>query len=271
MPTRYDSSLITMLRRLDAVRLEQVGSGFLLQVGDHHFLISAAHVLIESTLELPTSPSLRLEHAGHILASSSFDSPDNPGDRYDVGCIHLTPDAVARLTAIGRTFLNLPDIARNFPPVAPIVCVFAGFPASFSKMQVGLKQVVSTPTYIRGEKLSDDQVRAVGHDPRFNFGMAYNREQVTTEETNQRVTGPVAIGMSGGPVWLILPDGRPLLVGIGTHYDPDKNTLIGSLVVPLIMEAMRRYAGEPIAVSVQSGPPLAAIPPEPASDGNRQG
>jgi hypothetical protein len=189
MPTRHDTSLVTVLRRLDAVRAEQVGSGFLLRSGPHHFLFSAAHVLIESTLELPTNPRLTLAHAGHLLATSSFDQLDNPGDKYDVGCIHLTQDAVDSLSEVGRTFQDNPPIARNFPPVAPLVCVFAGYPASFSKTDVGLRQVVSTPTYIRGEKLTDERVRALGHDPRFNLGIGYNREKMTEEETERRIIG----------------------------------------------------------------------------------
>lgn len=257
MPARHDSSLVTVLRRLDAARAEQVGSGFLLRSGPHHFLFSAAHVLIESTLELPTNPRLTLTQAGHLLATSSFDQPDNPGDKYDVGCIHLAQHAVDWLSELGRTFQDNPPIARNFPPLARIVCVFAGYPASFSKTHVALRQVVSTPTYIRGEKLTDEQVRALGHDPRFNFGIGYDREKMTEEETERRINGPVATGMSGGPVWLILPDG-PVLVGIGTHYYPEKQALIGSLVAPLIYEAMRRYAGEPIAVTTTSPVPPSA-------------
>lgn len=242
-----------MLRRLDEARLEQVASGFLLRVGQHHFLVSAAHVLIECALELPTTPNLRLEHAGHILSSSPFDQLANEGDKYDVGCIHLTPDAIVRITALGRSFLDPSAIALDLQRVARVVFVFAGFPASSSKTHVGIGQVVSTPTYIRGEKLSDEEIRSLGHNPKFNFGISYDRERIAETDNNRRVTGPIAVGMSGGPAWLILPDGTPMLIGIGTHYYPEKKVLVASTVAPLVFEAMRRYAGETVSVTVQSG------------------
>ncbi|PTX90957.1 hypothetical protein [Opitutus sp. ER46] len=94
--------------------------------------------------------------------------------------------------------------------------------------------VESTPTFIRGKGLSAERMFRLNRDPLLHMAVDYDRERQQDEDTGVRINGPQPDGMSGGPVWLILPNGMPVLMAIGTFHDPVNRVLIGTFLQPVI-------------------------------------
>ncbi len=244
MPARHDTSLIAINRQADRARLEHFGSGILVRLREHYFVLSAAHVFTSQKLWLPGKPSMPLDEAGRTFATSPFDRTPH-ADHLDLGYVLLNAKAVAALTALGRTFLESTEWVLALPPLKTAVVTFVGMPCSKSKTIVGRQQLITTPTYIRSSALTAAEVTALGRDAKLHLAIHYDRERLSNDATGARVTGPLPEGMSGGPMWLVLPDGTPKLWAIGTDYDLQKQVLWGSKIQPLLRNLLERHFGQP--------------------------
>jgi hypothetical protein len=97
----------------------------------------------------------------------------------------------------------------------------------------------------------EDSEYGLKRDPKIHVGLRYDRERLAEEQTGTRVNGPLPDGMSGGPIWLILPDGTPKLWAIGTDYDLQLKVLFGSKIHRLVPNLMQRHLGPTATVSLE--------------------
>jgi hypothetical protein len=111
---------ICAIYRVDAAaNPEQFGTGVFLNVGDHYFLVTAAHVLDnndDSTLYIPSNKSGDLV----ILEGASFksvaDGGDRNDDRTDVGVVVLKSDLedeIGRDSFLSVALTDVDDIGKQ--------------------------------------------------------------------------------------------------------------------------------------------------------------
>jgi hypothetical protein len=230
MPARHATTLVAITRHRRGEKPQQMGSGVLVTLFGKYFLISATHVLEEANIALPGTP---LWEAGRIFLSKPIGA--NPkDDKLDIGFILLNDTTVKALTKAGRTFLPAHGVPIEVEGFRDTVYVFGGFPASHSTTRMNPVVIDSTPTFITGDGLRQERMFRLQRDPFLYVGIHYDREKQWDEERKIQIIGPTPEGMSGGPIWLILPNGVPALMAIGTDYDPKERVVFGTFLQPLI-------------------------------------
>jgi hypothetical protein len=221
--------------------LESWGSAVLLRALEHHFLASAAHVLADEKLWLPGKPQfLPLDEAGRIIMTAP-DLAAAQKDKVDVAFVILNQTYVAALATLGCEFLSVAQttMSLNLPPAKEFI--FSGYPWRKSKNHRH-GEIENTRMDAREEALMDDEIAALGLDPRVNVAMRYDREKLSHGDTP--VTGPLPHGMSGGAIWQRSPDGAPILAGIATTFDGPRRLMLGTRIRPLLFRVRDTIRGQ---------------------------
>jgi hypothetical protein len=206
--------------------LNSCGSGTLVQIGDRHFLLTAAHVVDLASihnilLAIPGKDNqfiplnkVRIYTTPIPQGRRQTDADMRDDDKEDVGVIDLSPDIVARLETT-RRFVRLSETGRR-----------EGFPE-------GLYMVIGYPTtHLRaldaeGKKLFTEPLRAITalyktdqpHDSDMHIFLHYPREVLNGND--QLITPPKAKGMSGGGIWLLATLDKPV-----EFWKPEEATLV---------------------------------------------
>lgn len=111
--------------------VHQFGTGTLFAVADHHFVVTAGHVIRQAqesdkTLAVTASGSQLVPVADDEWKVTSARQYGSLGDPLDIAVYRLPPDVVASFD--GRLFLRFEDISFETPLPTAVYSVF-GFPA----------------------------------------------------------------------------------------------------------------------------------------------
>lgn len=186
------------------------GTGSLFAVDGLHFLVSAAHVLVDQevagTLAIPCPNRVRmftLEGRGCEGIHKKPNAPD-----VDVGIVRLPGEFAAELQDAGHAFLGPEDLWGKADHgtregEAAYIC---GFPDAWADSNDAR---IAIPFLYAGSRASPEQARftELRYDPGFHQ-LIRLREEGIDHKGREQVTPPLH-GVSGGPVWWTVKPNSP--------------------------------------------------------------
>lgn len=229
---------------IEGYRAAPVGSGFLLQVKDDVFFITAAHVLHERhdcTLHIPgAGKPVPLE--GTAYGTGLLRPTAAPNFQHDLAFLKLKPELRDQIT--GSRILTPGDFAVDDLPAAATLYGFVGFPAEINRPSPDRKLQRSS-IYYGCQPAAKSAYEWLRYDMRTHFVGEFDRANVV-DGRGRIVEGPSPKGMSGGPVWNLgkIPDAMagettPAVIGIMIEWWEEKEWLVG-LRIALVTEAIRQ-------------------------------
>jgi hypothetical protein len=226
-----------------------LGSGILLKVLSHWFLITAAHVLDENTytnfyllgkavdLMMGKTALLDLEGTVHFVNTPEA---GRKHDRLDLGFVALS-DSLAAELATRYSFLSPEDLDVNEVLTMEVVVArapyaFVGYPQSRNKARPGNKFKPCGAMF----SLSPAPLE------RYSGLDLDSRTHIVANFDRSNIGGPEPYGISGGGVWyvgdhLILTGSqRPKLVAVAIEWREPEKVMVGvriSVAVSMIVAA----------------------------------
>jgi hypothetical protein len=227
---------------------ELVASCVLLRIGDHRFLISAAHCFDEPDTEVSQlwvgGAGRMVEVSGVEMRTSSSSSNSRANDRYDVAFISLSAAAVSKLE--GCEFLTLEDLDLNDLVTPDNAYLLFGYPWRRSRLVREETRVHYEALFYAGRPVSSSSHAVIGTNADTHYLIGFRRDRVFGE--CGYVTAPIPRGVSGGGLWRfhsiagidpVQPQRTDRLVGIFIEYRSEHDTLIATrirVVLNLILQ-----------------------------------
>lgn len=121
----------------------QFGTGTLFRVGDHHFLVTAGHVM-ESANQSNRTLGIGGSEQGYFIALTGKAIVSAEGqygtyhDPFDIALFHLPSELVSRL--LHKSFLTFSDIGFEEQSQTAVYCLF-GFPGVWTKTDTDTSRV----------------------------------------------------------------------------------------------------------------------------------
>lgn len=223
-------------------KIEQIGSGVLLQIKNQVFILTAAHVTDwkeKGELCIPTKNGIEgIE--GHIAGIVLPKGVSRTKDKIDMSYFCLSKSLVGKLHKSFKP-LTLEDCWLTDNTQPKDIYSFSGFPLSKAKT-LNDKYTSEMMTY-SGVSTSFTKYEKLGYSDDTNIVIDFRRKKSANIDGVKNMP-PHPKGISGGAIfrWPKDPDIEPkyfkrTLVGIGHTYLQKHNTLIGtklSLYIPLI-------------------------------------
>lgn len=213
------------------------GSGVLIKRDSDHFIFTSAHVIADGKIDsifinLKGQRSLNLNCPYLCTEMPSTGKRDD--DLMDVGILFLRADQVEEITNIGGYFTDSSFIKLNHCQDKKDSILTLGFPANKLKldfpgnsMQQSYMAYPNNPaiTY----KSKNGRVTSENH-----VLIPYERKNLKSLYSTDRIMGPYPHGMSGGGMWL-LKEVKPLLysanlVGIVNEINYKRSYFIGTKI-----------------------------------------
>lgn len=213
------------------------GTGVLLRIDTHYFLISAAHVFDQAGDDLFFTQSVAPDEKKCVVYRTDAPGGVRKNDKIDLGFCKLTPTIARQLVDAGHSFLGVD--ALEMDAVAPIAgkYSFTGYPGSKTKTLVREKILRPKPYEYSLLAMPDAALRSANWTPEIHLGGLFERSKMAYP-AGEQITAPEPLGMSGGGVWIKQsPQDDYRLVGIGIEWDGRNSMLIGvriGLLVPMI-------------------------------------
>jgi len=240
---RPNAAVCPILRENKDGKLQQFGSGVLIQIGEAGILLSAGHVLDEDSIWIPGREKFLsvygLKGGTRLPASAS-----RVDDRYDVGYIRLHPDLMSEmhkdLLFLGPEDCDLEDITTQGN-----VYSLVGYPAKKFRAENGV--IMTSLLTFSGEGMQDHYFDLLARRPEAHIIIRHRRNRAIQFSTGYRAQPPGPEGMSGGGVFAWskeLPKlsalRQPLLSGIITDYYPQHNVFVATRLSYFMM-AIRQH------------------------------
>lgn len=223
---------------------ELIGSGVLIAAGEHHFFVTAAHVLDQEarpTFYIPTESTGELAVLEGDSVHSTSSRPDRADDLIDIAVVHLRLNLVEALGS--EIFLSPADIDLDDVGDPTRVYIAMGYPwrKNLTKNR-DTKRMRSSVSSYAANVLPPETLEAAGLTRKSHLLLKY-RKRHSRNLAGRDVTAPDPHGMSGGALWKFDPYGLPAkvtqLVGILIEWKRPEG---GLLVVrmPVIFAAITR-------------------------------
>lgn len=205
------------------------GSGVLLRVDAHYFLLSAAHVFDDTATDIFLPGGIEVPTPEQRPSYFTTEAPGNNRtlDKIDLGATKLSTHIAEQLIQQGYEFATVGEIDLEDPPVADKKYLFTGFPGTGSKTIFSLKTIRAHRQAFSLTAIESTQLPQLGWVPQLNFAGRFIRNEMVNQE-GIRINAPEPLGMSGGGVWTEKPDGQFKFVGIGIEWDERNGILIGT-------------------------------------------
>jgi hypothetical protein len=223
------------------------GSGVFIKVDDHHFLISAAHVLEANPLSLCVP--LGIGNGGVTLQGEINTNKINglrKDDRLDVGIFKLKEDTVSLLCNYYE-FLTQNELGVNHLLEIKEQYLTYGFPTSQTLAKYKTTKVTSNPFCFSTWPKASDIYAEMNCKLNENIIIHFDKFGFIDTVTNKQRIVPDTYGMSGSGLWyvpnqIISPETpiKKKLVGILTEwYDQNKKVIIATRI-DVISELIRQ-------------------------------
>ena len=234
------------------------GSGVLFQLADHHFLITAAHVMDEAlkaerhgySFFIDGRPGQGLLQLNKFLVLSSLKGPlgrdDDPFD-LSVACL---PRELAETLVPHRSFLHMPEVDVFDPQDRDSAYAIYGYPsAGFTRDLDSNKRGYEPLLY--GTSLCQRDVGALHppHDPKVGYLLNFSQQYCVRLDGGSG--GPKnPKGISGCGIWRIIVDAAAAdrwkpddvrLVGIEHGWMAEKHYVRGTRIRYAIAMILKKY------------------------------
>lgn len=227
-------SAVIPLFRDSIKKYEQFASGVLLSLAGKVYLLTAAHVIMDSKyLYIPIGSEFEL-----AIGNSKQIVEDPNGTNVDFAYIELDIP-LANFLAKNMKILTLSDLELQYSPTLINSCVFTGYPYRKSKFTESNQDIkISSQlwefvgTYADDEKIYNEY-RCSKQD---NIIMRYNLMKATTRFGNNLSAVVTPVGISGGGIFTSnlqignpkLFENNPKLIGIGFSYNKNAYAMFGT-------------------------------------------
>ena len=250
---RPSAGICPIFRAEGAGKPEQFGSGILLRLSDHHFLVSAAHVLDDfknNEILIPGRESL-VTIFGSYAVSPMPESNSRGDDKIDVGYFPLDAYFSENLDD-SLVFLDGYDSDPMDELHDKDAYTIIGYQASCSssKREVFSSQISS----ITCDGVLDYRYRKLGLSPQNHILLQYRMRKGVSYETMSQGKKHNFDGMSGGGVFAWskeLPNphalAQPKLCGIVTGYDRHYNVFIATRIGHVLSAMLKQFPDLPIS------------------------
>jgi hypothetical protein len=233
-----DKSIVPIFIKTDVPkRIVQIGTAVFVDLNNHPFLFTAAHVtddMEKGTLLVPTANGLS-EIDGYTAFIDLPPEIARADDTVDMAYIRLSSKFACELC---HHFLPLPQTKSQLVASSEELGVVSvvGYPASKSKKKPdGFK---SELYYFRGVAAQKDIYDSLKLCPTTSSVIHFSMKRTVNPSTNERITPPSPNGMSGGAVFA-WPAGYetstdwtlPKLVGVFHTYKKQEGLMIGSNLI----------------------------------------
>lgn len=218
------------------------GTGILLSVSNHYFVITAAHVLdeFEDTIYLPLG-DLTILQRPKVITTAIPDGGTRANDKIDLATFKLSDNEAKRFAELGWQFITVGSIDPNDVNRPGKKYIFTGFPSSKNKCNFSQKTVKPFSYSAKCITKSIEEITSFGFKHPIHIVVEFDPKSMMTPDKN-RITAPNPKGMSGGAIWTENTNTQSYsLVGVGieNHDDKQKKVLVGMRiggVVKLLLE-----------------------------------
>ena len=220
------------------------GSGVLIEIDDHYFVFTAAHVLEgkQGKLFVGIGKNDLLSLGGDYIINVDSDRENDP---IDIGIVVLDNETAGKLK-IGYTFILKESLGINHQPIQNPQYVALGYPASKSKYNAYKNTIKSSPFIYITMTAKAEFYKTMNCDISQRILVHYEKKGVMDYSTGKKQTGPDTFGMSGCGFWHVpikglLPQTKEKkLVAILTDWPPEnKNFWIGTRI-DIFTEVLRQ-------------------------------
>lgn len=210
------------------------GTGFFVKSKNHHFLVSAGHVL-ETLKNRPlfyySARNTLRKLAGQLILNPW--TGDRDKDPIDVGIIKLSSESVPPYPDVEKFSMDITYLKPNRLPRKDKIYSIVGFPASKSGVNPEAKEVKVEAYSYRNHSIDDVDYASHNLDPAIHIAIPLNLKIGFDLEGKHR-NFPKPQGMSGSPIWCLfdeagINDARVFpVIAVGTKYRKAEKLLIGT-------------------------------------------
>jgi hypothetical protein len=199
-----------------------LGSGFFVEHGEQHYLVSAAHVLKDHSINplfFFTSNNQITYLSGRALLTSL-----DGNDPLDIGVLKFSGEDLPPYPDINKLAMKMSYLEPSLLPRQGKRYAIIGYPASQSNIDKTKREVKSIVYSYDANSIPDELYKDHGLSALKNVALPLNlNEGYDTEGMHRNFPRPR--GMSGSPIWVIyddegiIPLGKPFpVVAIGTEF-----------------------------------------------------
>lgn len=216
-----------------------MGTGFLLNTGEDHVLVTAAHVL-DGLTSLPhyfyVEQKVKRALNPPVLLSKLPPSGDRGDDLVDVGVVFLGDEWLPPYRAIGRDAM-LPNLLTPYAmPRAGKKFAFVGYPSTKGKANRAALDIRSASyAYLSGPAAPETYTK-LGLDPQFHIVLPFSKRGVV-DLNGKSFNFPKPNGISGAPLWeLQKPEaGGRKVVGVMIEHRRQPGVFIAADIAAVIL------------------------------------
>src|SRR5262245_31905625 len=217
------------------------GTGFLVEVDGHCFLISAAHVLdklspkCEPFCYLGNPPRYCWPHQRPLRLTDPPPGKTRQDDRIDVGVCYL--GSPSSLPGVEQNALPIEFLKPAALPREEKLYMLAGLPGGSNQFDIDRR--AKQATSFRATAVAPSRPAKVYQrckvTPETHIVIEHTRD-LRSKLSNRTGKFPKAGGMSGSPLWLVLEKGKEesdmkapgVVVGVFIEYDGPRQALIST-------------------------------------------
>ncbi|RYJ38340.1 hypothetical protein NU08_2663 [Flavobacterium anhuiense] len=222
------------------------GTGVFIQIQNHYFLISAAHVFDNyEELFIPLSQNYEIIKAGGEIFH--INKVIREKDGVDITVMKLDDQCVPHLLRT-YNFLQADDLAINHIFQSEEYYTFLGYPTTKSKILYKSDIFDSTSFFhFTTPKSKDDDYSKINRNPAVNVITSYNRKLSFNHKKMMFGTGPDLHGISGCGLWFTDPLDiftgivKPKLTAIMTDWPIKNRGIIIGTRIDIITGIIRKY------------------------------
>jgi len=249
---RPTASICPIFRTDNNGNPEQFGSGVLIRIADHYFLVSAAHVMDEfnrNSILIPGKNHL-IPLTGSYSVTELPDTGLRDDDHSDFGFLKFQSDMQHNLDD-SLVFIDERDCDPMDTTEEKDAYTIIGYPSESSQSTEGTAETAITR--ISGEGTRDHRYAKLGLTPKSHLLIQYRTRKATTPLMKQARKVNFE-GMSGGGVFawsknLPNPDAlsQPNLVGVVTAYSEYHNVFISTRIHMIFSTLKNKFPDLPIS------------------------
>ena len=219
------------------------GTGVFIQVQDHYFLVSAAHVFDKyRDLFIPLARDYEIIKPGGTIFHNNIANRDG----IDVTVMKLDNYCVSHLLR-RYNFLQADDLAINHLFQDEQYYTFLGYPATRSKILYKTDIFDSTTFFHFTTPEMNEDYSMLNLNPVTNVVVSYNKKLAYNSKNNTFGTGPNLHGMSGCGLWFTDPLHlseriiKPRLTAIMTDWPVKNRSIIFGTRIDVITGIIRKH------------------------------
>ncbi|MBB4801800.1 hypothetical protein HNP37_001861 [Flavobacterium nitrogenifigens] len=211
------------------------GTGVFIQIQNHYFLVSAAHVMDKhGEFFIFLSQEKEIIYPGGDTYINRTENREK--DELDIAVLRLDDECLPHIKR-SYSFVQAEDLAINhiFQPWE--YYAFLGFPASKTKVKYKTDIFCITTLFHFTAPIGAEHYEQLGRNPYVNVIATYNKKHVYNGSKGTYGTGPDLYGISGCGLWFTDPEDmstgiiKPKLTAIMTDwFAKNKNIIIGTRI-----------------------------------------